>query len=73
MNATTNQLAVGSLVKIINCSQCTDLIGKVVSVKSVEEDGRVRLSFGRGRPRKGQPEFFSQDDVEGVNNEESAE
>lgn len=70
METTQTQFANGDFVRVVRCDNCEKLVGKVATIKSVEENGRVRLSFGRGRPCKGQPEFFDVNDLEGVSNEQ---
>lgn len=57
-------LAKGDTVRIIRCEQCGQLVGKVITVKSVSDIGTCQLSFGRGRPNKNRPEFFAEDDLE---------
>jgi len=49
----------GDSVSVVSCPECEILQGKVGVVKEVNESGdKVRISFGKGRPQKGRPEWF---------------
>lgn len=68
---------VGCIVKIDKCEVCPAVVGKTAKVKGfVSSDdeaaiGKVRLSFGRGRPQGGRPSVFDMDDVSLVGEPES--
>jgi hypothetical protein len=50
----------GDSVSVVSCPECEILQGKVGVVKEVNEAGdKVRISFGKGRPQKGRPEWFN--------------
>ena len=56
---------VGDSVKVVNCDSCNAVVGKVGVVKLLDGD-KVQLSFGRGRPKKGTPEWFNTDMLSSV-------
>lgn len=55
---------VKDVVRVVKCECCAGVIGKTGSVKGLSEDGgSVSISFGKGRPQRGRPEFFPTDDL----------
>jgi hypothetical protein len=68
METTENRvLKVGDNVRIDKCESCPKLVGRTVVIKSINPDGpdgaRLYVSYGRGRPQTGRPEFLFIDDV----------
>ncbi len=53
---------VGDRITIKKCDSCPSIIGKIVAVKCVLDDG-LELNYGRGRPQNNRPVRISQDDV----------
>ncbi len=66
-------MEIGDKVRVVRCTMCTKVIGRVVTIKSKNEDGLCQLNFGQGRPNKGRPEHFHVNDLERVENEEGEE
>lgn len=57
---------VGDNVRVVSCEKCPLIVDKVGTVKEITENG-IRVSFGKGRPPKGRPEFFNFTDLSLVN------
>jgi len=54
---------VGTRVRVVRCEVCPAVVDKTAVVKSVTEDNKVCLNFGRGRPSKDRPMFFNAEDL----------
>ena len=61
----------GGSYKVVKCDACPKLVGRVGVAKSFkqEDNTRVHLSFGKGRPPVGRPEYFTNEELEVVVNE----
>ncbi len=58
----------GDTVFVISCAACPSVALRNAIVKEVDEVGSmVRLSFGKGRPQKGRPEWYNISDLRIVN------
>jgi len=55
---------VKDVVRVVKCECCAGVVGKTGSVKSLSENGEsVSISFGKGRPQRGRPEYFPVGDL----------
>jgi len=57
------KFSVGDNVLVESCSQCPDVVGKTGTVKGFNESCGIQVNFGRGRPQKNRPEYFSVDQL----------
>lgn len=58
----------GDTVFVVSCSACPAVATRNAIVKEIDEAGNmVRLSFGKGRPQKGRPEWHNVSDLQIVN------
>ena len=55
---------VKDVVRVLKCDGCPGVVGREGSIKGLSEDGSsVSISFGKGRPQRGRPEFFPTGDL----------
>lgn len=59
----TKTFAIGSVVKIVGCSVCPNVVGRTATILSENDQGQFSLKFGRGRPQKDRPKFFDVNDL----------
>ncbi len=63
------KMNIGDKVKVLRCDKCEAVVNRVVRIKGTNDNGMFRLDFGRGRPNKGRPEYFDENDLELVEEE----
>lgn len=60
MSGKVSKMNKGDLVTVMSCPVCPAVEGMQGTVREVNEAGdSVRISFGKGRPQKNRPEWFS--------------